>query len=670
MKIIRLIRLIRLLKLFKGFQEKKRKAALNRVLTINSLIIASTLNLERRKTKHSITEFQLEIQKTDKLREEKEKLLLKETRIGTQILENTVKRTIVMVLILVFCAPFFNSSFYYNDSRSYIFDMKIMANFGKGNIDNSATNRVYEDYIQSQRNAVFPLIFCSIPSINATFSSMDASELRIQEKELYFLNLSSDSANSLPNANSSYNADSALTSDLFLSIIDLRSFSQSNSIINIIRTLYVGLVLLLTCFLFNKDLHKYVIKPLNRMIININKIANNPLISKEIFISSKNAVIYETELIEQAISKIGVLLALGFGEAGSFVISQNISNEGDLVATMPGKKTFAIFGFCDIRNFTDTTEILQEEVMVFVNSIAEVVHEFVDKYAGSANKNIGDAFLLVWKFPKSEIILTNDQNLILKKSRITKNLTDLALIAFMKIICAINKMPKFLEYRLHEGLNARMANYQIKMGFGLHLGWAIEGSIGSEFKIDASYLSPNVNMAARLEAATKQYRSLLLMSSDFIEYSSKETRRFCREIDRVTVRGSIKPIGLFTIDMDLTNLEIMKGNTQENKKKSIIESKSIRENMMKDTEKMNWKYDLDEDLNCVLKNAKGEFHDNFAKGFESYIGGDWKNAKKVFEECLGMREGDGPCIVLMKVLEEQKWEAPKEWKGFRALTEK
>lgn len=41
------------------------------------------------------------------------------------------------------------------------------------------------------------------------------------------------------------------------------------------------------------------------------------------------------------------------------------------------------------------------------------------------------------------------------------------------------------------------------MGFGLHLGWAIEGLIGSSFKIDASYLSPNVNMAARLEAATK-----------------------------------------------------------------------------------------------------------------------------------------------------------------------
>jgi len=29
-----------------------------------------------------------------------------------------------------------------------------------------------------------------------------------------------------------------------------------------------------------------------------------------------------------------------------------------------------IYGFCDIRNFTDATEILEAEVMVFVNEIA------------------------------------------------------------------------------------------------------------------------------------------------------------------------------------------------------------------------------------------------------------------------------------------------------------
>lgn len=35
--------------------------------------------------------------------------------------------------------------------------------------------------------------------------------------------------------------------------------------------------------------------------------------------------------------------------------------------------------------------------MLFVNNIGEVCHSMVDRYGGAANKNIGDAFLLVWK---------------------------------------------------------------------------------------------------------------------------------------------------------------------------------------------------------------------------------------------------------------------------------
>lgn len=54
-----------------------------------------------------------------------------------------------------------------------------------------------------------------------------------------------------------------------------------------------------------------------------------------------------------------------------------------------------MFGFCDIRRFTDTTEVLQEGVMEFVNTIAHLVHGAVAARGGAANKNIGDAFLLV-----------------------------------------------------------------------------------------------------------------------------------------------------------------------------------------------------------------------------------------------------------------------------------
>ena len=83
------------------------------------------------------------------------------------------------------------------------------------------------------------------------------------------------------------------------------------------------------------------------------------------------------------------------------------------------------------------------------------------------------------------------------------------------------------------------------MGFGLHVGWAIEGAIGSEYKIDASYLSPNVNMASRLEAATKQFGVPLLMSEAFFDILSPKTRRRVRQIDVVSVKGELYAAATF-----------------------------------------------------------------------------------------------------------------------------
>jgi class 3 adenylate cyclase len=149
---------------------------------------------------------------------------------------------------------------------------------------------------------------------------------------------------------------------------------------------------------------------------------------------------------------------------------------------------------------------------------------------------------------------TGENNLTVKRSQVTKNLADFSVITFLKIIAGINKKAALLEYRKHEGLNRRMPNYAVKMGFGLHIGWAIEGAIGSGFKIDASYLSPNVNMASRLEAATKQFGVPLLLTDDLFSYLSKKGKSICRYIDRVTVKGSIEPIGLYTVDVEIEGL--------------------------------------------------------------------------------------------------------------------
>ena len=215
---------------------------------------------------------------------------------------------------------------------------------------------------------------------------------------------------------------------------------------------------------------------------------------------------------------------------------------GDVNPMIPGNKIIAIFGFCDIRQFTDTTEILQEDVMLFVNEIAEIVHSIVDHFSGAANKNIGDAFLLVWKF-REEDLDTEEEELVLVPCNEVTQIADMSALSFLKIIAKINRSAKLAKYREYPELKRRMPNYKVRMGFGLHVGWAIEGAIGSDFKIDASYLSPNVNMASRLEAATKQFGTPLLISGQLYNLFSEITKRYMRQIDRVTVKGSIKPLG-------------------------------------------------------------------------------------------------------------------------------
>ena len=45
----------------------------------------------------------------------------------------------------------------------------------------------------------------------------------------------------------------------------------------------------------------------------------------------------------------------------------------------------------------------------------------------------------------------------------------------------------------------RIPGFRTELGFGLHVGWAIEGAIGTSEKVDPSYLSPHIELSMRLE---------------------------------------------------------------------------------------------------------------------------------------------------------------------------
>merc|ERR1719482_1766776 len=86
-------------------------------------------------------------------------------------------------------------------------------------------------------------------------------------------------------------------------------------------------------------------------------------------------------------------------------------------------------------------------------------------------------------------------------------------------------------------------NYEVQFGLSLHVGWAIEGPIGSDFKVDASYLSPHINLCIGLEGATNVYGVSLLMSENFYTLLSLRIKERIRKVDVVKFNG--KTSGLF-----------------------------------------------------------------------------------------------------------------------------
>ena len=91
--------------------------------------------------------------------------------------------------------------------------------------------------------------------------------------------------------------------------------------------------------------------------------------------------------------------------------------------------------------------------------------------------------------------------------------------------------------------------FTIRTGFGVHVGWCIEGAIGSAYKIDCTYISPHVEMSDRLEAGSKIFATPLNLSHWFVALLSPAARQLLRKIDRIVVRGCNLPMEVYTLDI-------------------------------------------------------------------------------------------------------------------------
>ena len=614
---------------------------------------------------------------------------LEQSRVGERLSELSTRRVIIGVLLMLFMMPIFVADFFDAGETNTLIDggLKIVHDSARfdPNDDQArlgffqALNRYYEDTGEKMYRLV---INGTSYEQNGNFSNSIGALNDDDPLSYLYLNLSGVQypklrCEAFEFAMYSGDGENEQYDKLSFAFFDVTKVYKLQSVLNIAKTIFVCIVLLLGALLFSKDANVLVLRPIERMVLKVQAMAANPLTKFSIRPHDDELEFegeqLETRMLENSIARICSLLSVGFGEAGTEVIAENMKRGGEINPMIPGRKVVAIFGFCDIRQFTDSTEVLQEEVMEYVNTIGKIVHMEAHLHGGSANKNIGDAFLLVWKFPPN--ITTRDVELASKgllkdeeKLFVLEQIADGALVSFLAVMAGLRRSAKLSSYKSNKKLNKRMPNFQTQMGFGLHVGWAIEGAIGSEYKVDASYLSPNVNISARLEAATKQFETPLLFTGQFANILSESTRTKCRQIDHVTVKGSEQPLKLYTCDVDIeaipvpTQEEILSGRSYEDETNSF----QLYENPFLEHP----------DVALMRKRVSEEFLTDFERAFQKYERGEWNEARNLLQKIKkkvshnGEEIEDGPTKSLLAVMERTNYRAPNDWSGFRALTEK
>jgi Adenylate and Guanylate cyclase catalytic domain len=271
--------------------------------------------------------------------------------------------------------------------------------------------------------------------------------------------------------------------------------------------------------------------------------------------------------------------------------------------------------------------------------------------------------------------------------------TDRAVIGMLKSYAGIYRDKNILKWNNDFRLGAGVGAFKISMIFGMDAGWAVEGAVGSEYKIDATYLSPHVNMASRMMSACKQYDVTIMLSQSVQELMSDVAQSKLRHLDTVTVKGSSVKQKIYTYDARARGVDFFLHSRSDNQADAEADRYSPAIWMS------------DPDLLAMRQHITDDFLKVFKEGHKAFLSGDWPTAIEKMElandimfqtavdegyledefDALNLRagedirraaeelkreNGDGPCMYLLNFMKSQGGVAPPQWDGWHPLIRK
>ncbi len=201
-------------------------------------------------------------------------------------------------------------------------------------------------------------------------------------------------------------------------------------------------------------------------------------------------------------------------------VMNEVLNNPDGVKLGGTKKEITIL-FCDIRGFTRYCEKRDpEKVLQVLNEYLEAMTEIILKYEGTLDKYIGDAIMAFWGAPQDQ--------------------PDHA----QRAVCAAVEMRYALSK--FKSRQVEMDSELFECGIGVHTGEALVGNMGSSRHMNYTAIGATINLAARLEALTKQFNARIIIS----EATRKQIQGdfTITSIGDVTLPGFTTSTTLYTVE--------------------------------------------------------------------------------------------------------------------------
>ncbi len=292
------------------------------------------------------------------------------------------------------------------------------------------------------------------------------------------------------------------------------------------------------------------------------------------------------------------LMRAAFDKYMSSEVVEEIMRNPEAIKLGGEKKEITIF-FSDIAGFTTISEKMSpEDLVTLLNRYLSAMTTIIKTtHRGNVNKYLGDGIMALFGAPLDDP-------------------KHASLACYAALDCQV-ELARLREVWKREGLP------EIGARIGLNSGPCIVGNMGSEERMEYTVTGDSVNLASRLEGASKYYDTLILIGQRTAELAKNDVE--VREIDLLRVKGKKEPVVVF-------ELLARKGQLDDKKRRVI---------------------------------------DVYLEGLTAYKIRNFSAACTRFSEAVALDPSDGPSrVYLERSTNYRQMPPPAEWDGVYEMTSK